>query len=587
MPHDRIALKGVPISAGVVLGRVRVMLPGDAEVLEIPLPVSRLDDEILALEEAVEGTVRELREIRETAGHKMGGPVAKIFDAQLLIAGDYEFLKRVTQSIRQRKRNAAFVYNDLVQETIAPLKRSTDPYMRRTATDIEAVSGRVLSHLTGGDRCDLKFPANTVLVGKVFAPGELLSYRERKVVGFLISEGGADSHMALIARSLMLPVVLAERAWTLAANDSRIVLDGGTGEVIIHPDDADWDEYRRRRRRAGPGLATRIRRLKQIPPRTADNEPVGIAANLSVPGPVDRILVEKRIPVGLYRTEFLFLAENRFPDEDTQYQTYRQIAENFADTTVTMRTFDLGYDKIATETTWAEESNPALGWRGIRAMLDMSDVFKTQIKALLRASTLGNLKIMLPMITELSEIERAKRLLSQTKLSLRRKKIPFDTNIQLGIMVEVPSAAMTAATLAPKVDFISIGTNDLTQYTMAADRMNSRVASLYNAFHPAVLNLIANTVAACKQYDKPVSICGEIAGDPLALPLFIGMRVDQLSMSPGRIYDIHRMASKIDSNLVRHLVGPTLASGTQQAVRNTLENYRNELQKKKTTSIRT
>ncbi|MCK4301646.1 MAG: phosphoenolpyruvate--protein phosphotransferase, partial [candidate division Zixibacteria bacterium] len=247
-----------------------------------------------------------------------------------------------------------------------------------------------------------------------------------------------------------------------------------------------------------------------------------------------------------------------------------------------LRTFDMGYDKMISNGSWPKEDNPALGWRGIRAMLDMSAVFKIQIKAILRASTLGNLWIMLPMITELPELEKAGKLISQAKLELRRSGIPFDERIKVGIMVEVPAAAMTVEVLAQRVDFISIGTNDLTQYIMAADRTNMRVAALYSSYHPSVLSLVNRTVAACVRAGKPVSICGEVAGDILALPLFIGMGVDQLSMNPNRIFDLCRAVKKIDSQLVHHLVGPVISSRSQQSVKRKLENYRTELERKKT-----
>ncbi len=581
MTGKRRLLRGLSISGGIVLGHARVILPGESEMAEVAIATTRLTQETEALDRAVEQTVSELRELRETAGRKMGGPVAKVFDAQLLIASDYEFLKQVKEEIRSRKRNAAYIYDHLVKRTIEPLEQSKDYYMRQMAEDIKSVSTRVLSHLSGFDKCELKLPPNTILVGKSFTPSDVLTYRQRKVVGFLVSKGGADSHMGLIARSLLLPVVLVDGAYAAVSSNNRIILDGTAGEAIINPTDEDWAEYQKRKKRHGPALVTRIRRLTRVPPVTRDGVEVGIAGNLSLSGPVDDILAEKGFPIGLYRTEFLYLVENRFPDEETQFETYRQVAEKFAGSSVVLRTFDLGYDKISSDAGWPEEMNPALGWRGIRVMLDRSNIFKMQIRAILRASKFGRLKIMLPMVTELSEVERAHKLVSQVKLSLRRQKIAFDDNIELGIMVEVPAVAMTAETMAPRVDFMSIGTNDLTQYTMAADRMNNKVAGLYSPYHPAVLNLIHTTVKACKRFGKPVSICGEVAGDLLALPLFIGMGVDQLSMNPNRIFDLCRLVKRIDSRLVRHLVAPVLAAGSESTVRQILENFRSELHKKK------
>jgi len=581
MYAKRKVIRGVPISKGIGLGYARVMLPGDIEVLQIPIPVSRIQAEVSALEDAVEKTVVELRALLDSTGRKIGGPVAKIFEAQLLIASDYEFLKKVKEEIVSQGCNAGYVYHALVQQTTAPLKRSHDEYMRQMVVDIEAVAGKVLSHLTGYDKGDLKLAPNTILVGKMFTPNDIVSYRRRKAIGFLVSEGGSDSHMALTARSLVVPVVLAEDVWHKVPNNCRVILDGISGEVIVHPTDDDWTEFQKRKKRLGPALITRIKRLTQIPPLTSDGKEVNIAANLTLPGPADDVLADQNIPVGLYRTEFLYMAQSRFPDEETQFKCYSQIAEKFANTYVILRTFDLGYDKSMVNRNWPKEDNPALGWRGIRAMLDMSHYFKTQIRAILRASTRKNLRIMLPMITGMIELERARKLIAQVKFKLRQEQIDFDPDIPIGIMVEVPAAAMTAEKLAGSVDFMSIGTNDLTQYTLAADRSNRKVSDLYSPYHPSVLQLIWRTVQACKKHQKQVSICGEMAGDTLALPLFIGMGVDVLSVNPARIFNLCRAVRKIDSNLVRHLVGTVISSGSAQEAVNMLQNYKTALEKRK------
>ncbi|HOP05877.1 MAG TPA: phosphoenolpyruvate--protein phosphotransferase [candidate division Zixibacteria bacterium] len=576
----RKVIAGFPIAGGIALGKARVVLPGDMQVAEVAVPAQKIQAEIDALDRAVERTIAELRDLHQSADKKMGLPLAKIFDAQLLIASDYEFLKQVKDQIIARRRNAGFVYNSLVQNTTSQLKRSGDRYMRQMVQDIEAVSSRVLSYLTGYESCELHFSPNTIMIGRTFSPGDILGYRNRKAIAFVVAEGGADSHMALIARSLMMPVVATGPAWSEIPNEAPIIVDGTVGKIIMYPTDDEWADYQKRRRRLGPAFITRLRKLSPIPPLTADGIPFNIAANVSIPGPVDDVLSERKIPVGLFRTEFMYLANGSFPDEDTQYEFYRRIAEKFKDTTVVLRTFDLGYDKVADDGVWPDENNPALGWRGIRAMLDMSIVFKNQISAVLRASTLGNIKIMLPMISQLHEIEKAKKLISQVKLGLRRKGIPYDENIEVGIMVEVPSAALLADKLAPKVDFMSIGTNDLTQYTMAADRQNRKLGELYSPYQPAVLQLVNMTVRACREHGIPVSICGEVAGDILALPLFIGMGVDTLSMAPRRILDVCRTVKRIDSQLVKHLVAPIMASTTTRLVMNKLESFRSELEKK-------
>ncbi|MFZ1684214.1 MAG: phosphoenolpyruvate--protein phosphotransferase [Candidatus Zixiibacteriota bacterium] len=577
----RRLLKGVGVSPGIALGRALVLLPGETRVVEVAIPPNRVAAEIESLERAVAETMTEVRQLRDAAGRKLANPVVKIFDAQMMIAGDYEFIKQVKEGIAEQKRNAAYVYSSFVEKTTLPLKQSPDQYLRQMAVDIESVSHRVLAHLEGGASEEIvDFPPDSILVGKNFTPGQVLSYRNRKVAGFLVSEGGKDSHMALIARSLMVPVIVAEAAWTQVNSGSEVILDGSTGQVVINPNDEDWAEYQKLKKRQGPAAITRIRKLPKYPPLTADGKPVSIAANLELPGPVDQILSEQGIPVGLYRTEFLYLQSEDFPDEEKQFEAYSQIAEQFAGGSVMLRTFDLGSDKMKPgQENILHEANPALGWRGIRPMLEMPEVFKDQIRAILRASTRKNIRIMLPMVSDIWEYDKARKLVGQAMLELRRSRVPFDEEIPVGIMVEVPSAALMADLLAEKVDFISIGTNDLTQYTMSADRTNERVASLYSAYHPSVLHLIKMTVDACKKHRKPVSICGEVAGDLLALPLFLGMGVDQLSMNPAKIFDMCRLVRKIDSQLVRHLVGSVMASTSAAAVTRRLESYRTALEK--------
>lgn len=574
-------IKGVGISPGIALGRTRIVLKGEAEVSELPIPASKVPAELELLDQAVADTLEELRALRQTAGKKVAGPLAKIFDAQLMIAGDYEFLKQVKELIADQRRNAAFAYHVSVKQTTTPLKQSADQYMQQMAVDIDAVASRVLSHLAQEQKPEeTAFPPDTILAGRMFSPGDVISYRQRKVSGFITAEGGRNSHMALIARSLLLPIVMAESGWTQIPEDARVIVDGTEGLVIVNPTDAEWTEYQKLRKRQGPATIFRISRLPEVPPHTADGQPVSIAANLEFPGPADDLLAQKRIPVGLYRTEFLYLQEGRFPDEEEQFQYYERIADTFSDCEVILRTFDIGSDKYVDDGSLPREDNPALGWRGVRSMLGMPDVFKAQIRAILRASTRRNLKIMLPMISDLAEFEKAKKLVHQAMLELRRSRQPFDPDIKLGIMVEVPSAALMADLLAGQVDFVSIGTNDLTQYTMSADRNNGRVADLYTPYHPAVLHLIKLTVDACKRHQKPVSICGEVAGDPLGLPLFVGLGVDQLSMSPTRIFDMCRLVARLDTRLIRLMTSSLLASPSTASVMRKLHAYRAGLEKR-------
>lgn len=586
MSCKRQILKGSVISGGIVLGQTKLIVPGEIQIAEMIIPPSRVYAEIDALDKAIEETIEELREMRDSADKSIGNPVAKIFDAQLLIASDYEFLKQVKNEIAAHRRNAGYIYNKLAKKTLIHLQNSSDSYMRQTANDIESVARRVLSHLSGYKDTKTKFQPNTILVSRKFSPGDIMNYRRRKAIGFIVSEGGRNSHMALITRGLLMPVLLVEEALKQIHDNCRIIIDGPNSIVILNPTDEEWNKYQKLKKRFGPALTTRIKRLTKVPPKTSDGKEINIGANLALPGPVDEVLTHHNIPVGLYRTEFMYLNRYDFPDEQTQFEFYSEIAEHYKKTSVTLRTFDLGYDKQSNNSLWPSEDNPALGWRGIRPMFEMTDVFKTQIRAILRASKFKNLKIMLPMITDTTEIDQAKKMIQQVKFELKKDKISFDEKIELGIMIEVPSAALMAEELARKVDFLSIGTNDLTQYTLAVDRMNGKVSNLYNTFHPSVLRMICQTVKAGQKSKIPVSICGEIAGDLLALPLFIGMGIDLLSMNPNRIFDICRLVAKIDYGLARRLTESVISSETLAEVVVKLQNYKDSLEKKKPLSKR-
>lgn len=574
MADRRRIIKGIPVSSGIVIGRTHLVLPGDISVAEVAVLASDVPREIEALKKAIDETVGDLRKLRASVGKDASGPVTKIFDALLLIADDQEFYRKVSEEIGLRKRNAGFVYNALVQQVTDPLKMSADPYMRQMAGEIDAVAKRVLSHLSGfGQRSTAKFPANTVLIGKSFAPGETLAYRNRKTAGLIVGEGGRNSHMALIARSVMMPVVVVDENWAQIPHDGPVILDGTTGTVIIHPSESDVEEYQAKAKKQGTALATRLKNVGDLPARTADGVEITVMANLELPGPTDDLLSVQQIPVGLYRTEFLYLSADRFPDEEEQYEYYLGIAEKFIDTTVVLRTFDLGADKVRSDNIMPPEDNPALGWRGIRMMLEMTDVFKTQIRAILRASVHKNLKILLPMISDASEVDKACRLIAQVMADLHKAKIPHDDDIKIGVMIEVPAAALTADLIAPKVDFFSIGTNDLTQYTLSVDRNSTRVTDLYNPLHPSVIALMNMTIQAALRAGIPVAICGEIAGDPAALPLFIGMGVREFSMNPTKIFDLCRRINRVDSQAARTLAASLLSGATTATVKRRLESF--------------
>ncbi len=547
--RQNIKIKAVPVSHGIAIGRAQVVRDPAFQIVRRSIPASRLKDEVERLQTASEKTVEELEATRNKAVRAIGEPAANIFDAQIMIASDEQFLQTVVDRIEQDRVNAEYAYQETLADTIDRLERSSDPYLRQMIHDIRAVSERILSLMLGiGDRTGNGFDRPTVLAGRIFSPGQVMAYARRNVVGFLTEEGGPTSHMGLVIRSLGIPAVTGNFGiGDTLTTGTPIIIDGAQGEVVINPDEETLQTYRRLRQQKQLQPLKLLRRARSIKPISRDGRQIQLAANLEIPGAFEDDLVRLGVGVGLYRTEFLYFAKQGFPDEEEQYQAYSRIAEKFAPLPVTLRTFDLGGDKYAEHLGNVREDNPALGWRGIRVALDARKLYRTQLRAMLRASVFGNMKILLPMVSDASEIVATLDLIERIKRELRRSDISFDEQIRVGVMIEVPSAALCADYISELVDFVSIGTNDLIQYTMAADRSNHWVTDYYNGAHPAVLRLIQMTITAAHENGIPVTVCGEMAGQREMAPLFIGLGVDELSMNPTMLPGISRWITRINS----------------------------------------
>lgn len=537
MMKNNIIIKGVPVSGGVAMGEAQVLRDPMFQIVRRIIPASRIKTEIARLEESSKKAVEELKLAKFKAVKAIGEQGAGVFEAQIMIASDRRFLDGVIQKIINERVNAEYAYQEALAVTVGRLQSSQDLSLRQMIHDIRSVSERILSYMMGiGEGHENGFDHPTILIGRIFSPGQIMSYAKRNVVGFLTEEGGPTSHMGLIVRSLGLPAVMGDYSiGDDITSGIQIIIDGNNGEVIINPDSLTWGNYRRIRLRKRSQPFAVLLKSRSIESVCRDGRPIKLAANLEIPGPLDEHLVRLGIGVGLYRTEFLYFSKQSFPDEEEQYEVYSRIARQFNPLPVTLRTFDLGGDKYAKEFGDVREDNPALGLRGIRVSLETPRMFRTQLRAMLRASDEGNLKILLPMISDIDELTATLDLIDKIKRELRRSRIPFDENVPVGVMIEVPSAAMSADYLAEKADFFSIGTNDLIQYTMAADRGNHRVAKYYMGHHPAVLQLIVRTVHAAHQNGIPVSVCGEMAGSKTMIPYLVGLGVDELSMSPTQL----------------------------------------------------
>ncbi len=537
MGGENIIIKGVPVSGGIGMGEAQVLRDPMLQVVRRAVVVSKIKQEIGRLSEASDKTIAELKTARSKAVKAIGEHGANIFDAQILIASDQQFMSTVADRITAEKINAEFAYQETLADTLKSLEGSRDPYMRQMVYDIRSVSERILSFLLGvGEKNDLGFQSPTILVGRIFSPGQIMACAKKNLAGLLTLEGGPTSHMGLIARSLGIPAVTGE--WNdgdRVITGNNLIIDGNNGEIILNPDDETWRSFRRIRLRKRSQPFAVLSSTKKIEPICTDGREVTLAANLEIPGPLDSHLSRLGVGVGLFRTEFLYFSKQSFPDEEEQFQVYSEIANQFYPEEVTLRTFDLGGDKYAAEFGNIVEENPAMGWRGLRVLLETPKLFKNQLRAMLRASTLGNLQILLPMVSDEGEVMETLDIIEKIKRELRRSRIEFDEGIKVGIMIEVPSAAIAADYLAEKVDFFSIGTNDLIQYTMAADRGNYRVTNYYMGHHPSVLKLIQRTVHAAHDIGIPVSVCGEMAGSRTMAPFFVGLGVDVLSMAPTQL----------------------------------------------------
>ncbi|MEZ5358156.1 MAG: phosphoenolpyruvate--protein phosphotransferase [Candidatus Zixiibacteriota bacterium] len=546
--RQNIKFQCVPVSGGLAMGEVQIVRDPHLHVVRRGITANRVKTEIHRLETAINKTIAELESAKNRAEKALGEQGVKVFEAQVMIASDAEFHQAVIRHIESERVNAEYAYQETLADTLSSLQKATDPYLRQMVNDIRSVSERVLSILLGvGDGEQNGFKRPTILVGRMFSPGEVMAYVKRNVTGFITKEGGPTSHMGLIARSLGVPAVMGDFDFSSKfTTGETMIVDGNNGEVIYNPDSDTWRNYRRIRARKHAQPFAVLEDATEITAITRDEHEYGLAANLEIPGPIDDHLVRLGIGVGLYRTEFLYFNNQTFPDETEQVRIYSHIADKFAPLPVTLRTFDLGGDKYYEQGEGLGEDNPALGWRGIRVALDSTDQFRTQIRAMLRASVNKNIKILLPMVSDDSEVTDALHIIENIKEELRVSKTPFDEEVQVGVMIEVPSAAMQADYIAERVDFFSIGTNDLIQYTMAADRGNYRVAKYYNGHHPAVLKLIQMTVQAAQHNKIPVTVCGEMAGDRLMTPFFVGLGVDELSMNPTMLPRIAEWISRIN-----------------------------------------
>jgi len=567
--------KGIAASKGISIGKpfvYRAEVPS-YKVDVSPAQIISSDAEISDYENAVSQSVKELNKIFSLAKEKLDDKNLQIFEAQLSFLYDNFFHAKVKERIKSENKQAFAVFKEEIQILENAIVSSRDEYIRDRVNDIEDMKNRVLRNLLKG-RLVSKITENSIVIARNLSPADTILFSNRNLLGIATDLGGINSHVALISRSLRIPAVVAMQDISVnITSEDSLIIDGYKGLVIRNPAEETIRSYKEQIEKNNE-LERRLEEIEKLPTETKDGKAIRLSTNLEFNNEVDYVVTHFGCDVGLYRTEHLFMEQGDFPSEEEQYKQYRFLAEHIYPKTVTIRTFDIGGDKILPES--QKELNPFLGWRGIRICLDKKETFLAQLRAILRASTGGNLKIMLPMISGIEEVKKTFQYLEEAKSQLRSGNIRFDEKIQVGIMIEIPSAVILADELGKMVDFFSIGTNDLVQYSLAVDRDSSLVCDMYEKFHPAVLRLIDMTVKSAARNNIPVSVCGEMASDPYASLLLIGMGVTELSVVSTQYLQIKRLIRLVNHEKSRMVAAKVLTMSTIEEVKTYIEDCFNK-----------
>jgi phosphotransferase system enzyme I (PtsI) len=559
-------LKGVAASPGITIAQAHVV---STRTWEIPKQENRnSEQEILRFQSAIEQSKQELEQIYQEAVVNLGKEHAEIFEGHLFVLQDPEWIQMVVQKCKSDAINAEYALDQVTNQLAQLFQEMENEYMRERAADIKDVSRRVMSHLLGLEtQVLMNFTSPVVIIAHDLAPSDTSQLDKQYVVGLATDVGGRTSHTAIIANSLEIPAVVGLKDATQKIEHQDIViLDGLAGEIIVNPSMEQQNKYEEKR---SAFLAEKheLSNLANKKTHTMDGHTVELAANIGTPDDIESAIRNGAEGVGLFRSEFLYMNRKEVPSEEEQFQAYKVVADKMKGKSVIIRTLDIGGDKELPYLDLPKEANPFLGYRAIRFCLDDQDLFRTQLRAILRASHFGCIKIMYPMISTLEEIRQANQILEQAKEELKQKGILFDQQIEVGIMIEIPAAAVAADILATEVDFFSIGTNDLIQYTMACDRMNEKISYLYQPYHPAVLRLVRMAVQAAHAQKKWIGMCGEMAGDPIAIPILLGLGLDELSMSASSILRSRQLISQLDYVDMKKLADDALRLGSQAAVK--------------------
>jgi len=563
-----IRFEGAGVSPGIARGQIHVVRDDFDDVARYRISPSQVTDEIGRFEAALIQTRMQILEMQQRIAESIGAKDAAIFDAHLLVVEDRTLIDEVLRKLETDLCNVEWVFQEVATTYAETLNKIDDPYLRERALDIQDVTKRVIRNLQGkAPKAFLGLSEPHILIAHNLTPSDTAAMNRERVLGLATDLGSRTSHTAIMARSLNIPAVVGLHDITEKLETGQhVLLDGTNGFLIVDPTPETLKRYGEIESRRVKVVA-QLKELRETTSTTRDGRHIVLSANIELPEDVDAVAANGAEGIGLYRTEFLYLNRSTLPTEDEQYETYRKVAERVRPDPLIIRTFDLGGDKLAPGTVdISDELNPFLGWRAIRFCLENIDIFKTQLRAILRASAVGNVKIMFPMISGLDELRGAISVLAECKEELCASKIDFGDKTEVGAMIEIPSAAISADVLAREVDFFSIGTNDLIQYALAVDRVNERIAHLYEPTHPAVLRLLKMIADAAHASEIWVGVCGEMAGDVALIPLLLGLGMDELSAGATLVPRVKRAVQSLAIPECRELVEETLKLQTPSEI---------------------
>jgi len=574
LEKKEIAKYGISASPGIVIGKVFLQ---DSELLVVPvtrLANDQIEKEIKHFQAGLDRTKEELMSIRSHIAEQMGDDHARIFDAHMMILDDVMVCEDTVGLIRKEQIGAAAAFQRVVNRVMASFDKIEDQYLKDRYVDIRDVKRRVLRHLLGRAKGAIDKPMEpSIIVAHDLSPSDTAQMDRRMTLAYATDQGGRTSHTAILARSRGVPAVVGlEDLFASVESGDEIIVDGNTGSVVVNPTERTISDYEAEIKRFKE-LEDQLLTLTHYPAVTLDNKEFTLCANLDLPEEVESVLEYGGQGVGLFRTEYFFISQDFLPSEGDQYRMYRSVTEQLGDRPVTFRTIDIGGDKIVGYLNHSAELNPFMGWRGIRFCLTRKDIFKAQLRAIYRASAHGKVRIMFPMIAQIEEVLQAKEICREVREELKRGKYRFDPDVELGIMVETPSAVAMADALAKEVSFFSIGTNDLIQYTLAVDRGNAKIAHLYQPLHPSIIRFLKSTVEAAHKRKIHVGVCGEMCSDPLSVLVLIGLAIDEFSVPPNMIPEVKRIIRSVTFDECKSLVRRILRYRTTSEIEREIESF--------------